>query len=476
MRSNCAGNIVIVDADDVGSSGVSCYNSHCEALPHAVAHSPRFPVGGRPHQGHTKGAPMLANLAECYSQTRRLTEKLCEPLSIEDFVVQSMPDASPTRWHVAHTTWFFETFVLARWEADYRPANTDFQFLFNSYYNSVGEAFPRARRGLLTRPTVGEVFEYRHAVDGRISRLLNHPGDDDSQELARVVELGINHEQQHQELMLTDIKHVYSCNPLFPTYRQLPAPPSATNAKPSSCWSAFDGGVVEIGHTGRAFAFDNERPRHKTLLQPFEIQNRLITTGDFLEFVNDGGYRRPGLWLSLGWSTVRDQQWVAPLYWVERDGNWHEFYLGGLRRLNVDEPVCHISYFEADAFARWSGARLPTEAEWEHSATGVDMQGGFVEGERYHPSAINSDRAGLAQMYGEVWQWTASPYTPYPGYVPPSGALGEYNGKFMCNQYVLRGGSCATPASHVRATYRNFFPPEARWQFTGIRLARDAQK
>jgi ergothioneine biosynthesis protein EgtB len=418
---------------------------------------------------------MLANLAERYSQTRRLTEKLCEPLSIEDFVVQSMPDTSPTRWHLAHTTWFFETFVLARWEADYRPANADFQFLFNSYYNSVGEAFPRARRGLLTRPTVAEVFEYRRAVDGRIARLLNHPGDDDSQELARVVELGINHEQQHQELMLTDIKHVYSCNPLFPTYRQLATPLSATNAEPSS-WSAFDGGVVEIGHAGRAFAFDNERPRHKTLLQQYEIQNRLITTGEFLEFVNDGGYRRPGLWLSLGWSIVRDQRWAAPLYWVERDGNWHEFSLGGLRRLNVDEPVCHISYFEADAFARWSGARLPTEAEWEHAATGVDVHGSFVEGERYHPVAVNGDRPGLAQMYGEVWQWTASPYTPYPGYAPPSGALGEYNGKFMCNQYVLRGGSCATPAGHVRATYRNFFPPEARWQFTGIRLARDAQK
>jgi len=422
----------------------------------------------------TEGVSMLANLAECYLQTRRFTERLCEPLSVEDFVVQSMPDASPTRWHLAHTTWFFETFVVARWEADYRPANVDFQFLFNSYYNSVGEAFPRARRGLLTRPTVAEVFEYRHAVDQRIARLLNSLCEDDLQEMASVLELGINHEQQHQELILTDIKHVYSCNPLLPKYRQLPACLSTTNAKPST-WSAFGGGVVEIGHAGRTFSFDNERPRHKTFLQPFEIQNQLVTTGEFLEFVNDGGYRRPALWLSLGWSILRDQQWAAPLYWVERDGNWHEFSLGGVRRLNVDEPLCHISYFEADAFARWSGARLPTEAEWEHAAAGVDVQGRFVESERYHPGTIESDRAGLAQMYGEVWQWTASPYTPYPGYAPPSGALGEYNGKFMCNQYVLRGGSCATSASHMRATYRNFFPPEARWQFTGLRLARDAQ-
>ncbi|HEV3300470.1 MAG TPA: ergothioneine biosynthesis protein EgtB [Planctomycetaceae bacterium] len=417
---------------------------------------------------------MLGNLAERYAQTRQFTERLCEPLAIEDFVVQSMPDASPTRWHLAHTTWFFETFVLARWEENYRPANADFQVLFNSYYNGVGEAFPRARRGLLTRPTVAEVFEYRRAVDERMARLLHGLRDDDSQETAGVVELGINHEQQHQELLITDIKHAYSCNPQWPRYRQLPDRLSATNSKPGG-WSSFEGGVVEIGHRGRTFAFDNERPRHKTFLQPFEIQNRLVATGEFLDFVNDGGYRRPGLWLSLGWSIVCDQKWAAPLYWVERDGNWHEFTLGGLRRLNVEDPVCHVSYFEADAFARWSGARIPTEAEWEHAAMGVDVEGSFVEGERYHPARADNDHAGLAQMYGEVWQWTASPYTPYPGFVPPSGALGEYNAKFMCNQYVLRGGSCATPANHMRPTYRNFFPPEARWQFAGIRLARDTQ-
>jgi ergothioneine biosynthesis protein EgtB len=416
---------------------------------------------------------MLTDLAERYSRTRQFTEHLCEPLAVEDFVVQSMPDASPTRWHLAHTAWFFETFVLARWEPNYRPANDQFQFLFNSYYNAVGEPFPRARRGLLTRPTVAEVFQYRHAVDERMVRLL-HTVRDDSLEMSNVVELGINHEQQHQELMLTDIKHAYSCNPLLPTYRHLPDGVSAKKPEPSS-WAAFDGGVVEIGYAGREFAFDNERPRHKSFLQPFEIRNQLVTTGEFLDFMNDGGYRRPDLWLSLGWSTVGDQRWAAPLYWIERDGDWHEFSLGGLRRLNLDEPVCHISYFEADAFARWTGARLPMEAEWEHAATEVALRGSFAEGERYHPAPINGDHGGLAQMYGEVWQWTASPYTPYPGYVPAAGALGEYNGKFMCNQYVLRGGSCASPASHLRATYRNFFPPEARWQFTGIRLARDAQ-
>ena len=417
---------------------------------------------------------MLANLAERYSHTRQFTEHLCEPLVVEDFVVQSMPDASPTRWHLAHTTWFFETFVLARSEANYRPANAAFQTLFNSYYNSVGEPFPRARRGLLTRPTVAEVFEYRHTVDERMGRLFDRLQRVDSSELARVIELGVNHEQQHQELMLTDIKHMYSCNPLWPAYRPLPASQAPTEAVPCR-WSADAGGVVEIGHAGGAFGFDNEFPRHKTFLQPFEIRNRLVTSGEFLEFINDGGYRRPELWLSLGWSMLHEQQWEAPLYWVEREGTWQEFSLGGLQRLNADNPVCHVSYFEADAFARWSGARLPTEAEWERAATGVDIRGSFAESECYHPATLDGDRDGLAQMYGEVWQWTASPYSPYPGFVPPSGALGEYNAKFMCNQYVLRGGSCATPRSHIRPTYRNFFPPEARWQFTGIRLARDAQ-
>jgi ergothioneine biosynthesis protein EgtB len=413
----------------------------------------------------------LAWLGDRYRAVRAFTEQLCEPLAVEDFVVQSMPDASPTRWHLAHATWFFETFVLARWEADYRPVNADYQVLFNSYYNSVGQQFPRERRGLLTRPTVAEVFEYRRAVDQRIGRLLSCVSDDDATAMAPVVELGIHHEQQHQELMLTDIKHVLSCNPLWPAYRKsAPAPQTAVE---SAGWCSEQGGVVEMGHAGETFGFDNEGPRHQVFLRPYAMQDRLVTAGEFLQFVNGGGYRRPDLWLSLGWSIAREQKWTAPLYWVELDGEWNEFTLAGLRPLNAAEPVCHVSYFEADAFARWRGARLPTEAEWEHAAADIVPQGSFVEGGRYHPAPKAPDRGGIAQMYGEAWQWTASPYVPYPGFAAASGALGEYNGKFMCNQYVLRGGSCATPASHIRATYRNFFPPEARWQFSGLRLARD---
>jgi ergothioneine biosynthesis protein EgtB len=418
---------------------------------------------------------MSANLAERYSQARRATESLCKSLAVEDLVVQSMPDASPARWHLAHTTWFFETFVLARWEFGYRPVSADYQVLFNSYYNGVGEQFPRSRRGLLTRPTVAEVFHYRQAVDERMLRLLSTLTHDAAAEAAIVVELGINHEQQHQELLLTDIKHMFSCNPLWPAYRSPPAKLRATSHEPSG-WSAHSGGVAEIGHEGSAFAFDNERPRHKVFLQPFEIQRRLVTAGEFLDFMSNDGYRRPELWLSLGWSTLRDQNWTAPLYWVQQDGQRWQFSLNGLRPLNQDEPVCHVSYFEADAFARWAGARLPTEAEWEHAAIGTDLQGSFLESEHFHPIPSNDQADSMAQLYGEVWQWTGSPYTPYPGYVAPPGALGEYNGKFMCNQYVLRGGSCVTPISHIRATYRNFFPPDARWQFSGIRLARDAKK
>jgi ergothioneine biosynthesis protein EgtB len=412
------------------------------------------------------------DLSQRFAETRRLSEQLCRPLAVEDFVVQSMADVSPTRWHLAHTTWFFETFVLARWERNYRPVNDDYQVLFNSYYNAVGEQFPRARRGLLTRPTVSEVFDYRRAVDERVSRLFGRVEGEAAREMARVVELGINHEQQHQELVLTDIKHVFSCNPLAPVYRKA-ADDGAARGEPGGGFTSFAGGLVEIGHAGEGFAFDNERPRHRVYVEPFALHDRLVTNADYLAFMADGGYARSELWLSLGWATVREQGWTAPLYWSQRDGEWLEFTLGGLRPLDGDEPVCHVSYFEADAFARWSGARLPTEAEWEHAASVLEVNGSFVEGERFHPRAADRRTGGLAQMYGELWQWTASPYTPYPGYVAPPGALGEYNGKFMCNQYVLRGGSCATPASHIRATYRNFFPPEARWQFSGIRLARD---
>ena len=419
----------------------------------------------------------MANLAEAYAKTRRFSEYLCEPLQVEDYVVQPMPDASPTRWHLAHTTWFFETFVLAAGDTGYRPVDPAYQMLFNSYYNSIGEQFPRARRGVLTRPTVADVLAYRRIVDQRMARLLDELAGDAAEEVGRVVELGLQHEQQHQELMLTDLKYLFSCNPLWPTYRESPDDGPARSVEPSG-WTAHEGGVVEIGHGGRGFAFDNERPRHKTLIRPFELQNRLVTAGEFLEFMEDGGYRRADLWLSLGWASKKEQGWTAPLYWVERHGGWSQFTLGGLKPLRLDEPVCHISYFEADAFARWSGARLPTEAEWEHAAAGGDPELRNAPVGRFHPAPAatsGGDRARIGQLYGEAWQWTASPYTPYPGYRAPSGALGEYNGKFMCNQYVLRGGSCATPPGHSRATYRNFFPPDARWQFSGMRLARDIE-
>jgi ergothioneine biosynthesis protein EgtB len=412
----------------------------------------------------------IVELEYLYARTRAFSEQLCQPLAVEDYVVQSMPDASPTRWHLAHTTWFFETFVLARWEADHRPFHPHYQLLFNSYYNRVGEQFPRSRRGLLTRPTVGEVFEYRHSVDQRMTHLLNRLPRDHAQEAARVVELGINHEQQHQELMLTDIKHLFSCNPLWPAYQPRPSEPKSGRIKAADS-SAFDGGIVEIGYQGEEFAFDNEGPRHKVLLQPFEIQRRLVTAGEFVEFMNDGGYRRPDLWLSLGWTTVSEQNWTAPLYWIEQEGQWQHFTLSGLQPIEWSEPVCHLSYFEADAFARWAGARLPTEAEWEHAVNSIESAAAPA-GRHFHPQAVTDTSTRLAQMFGEAWQWTSSPYSAYPGFAPAAGAIGEYNGKFMCNQYVLRGSSCVTPFGHARRTYRNFFPPDARWQFTGIRLAR----
>jgi len=419
---------------------------------------------------------MLENLSRAYSTTRRFSEFLCEPLEIEDYVIQSMPDASPTRWHLAHTTWFFETFVLASSETNYRPINPHFQSLFNSYYNSVGEQFPRSRRGLLTRPTVAEVYEYRHEVDRRLLHCLEGLSGDEAERIGHVLELGIHHEQQHQELILTDLKYLYSCNPLWPVYRPSPPEDRRPRANPKqAAWSAHRSGIVEIGHRGEAFCYDNEQPRHNALLHAFEIQDRLVTVGEFMEFMRDGGYRRPDLWLSLGWSTKNEQGWSAPLYWVENDGLWSQFTLHGLRELNPHEPVCHVSYFEADAFARWSGSRLPTEQEWEHVAVSAqrEPQPHPKETAHFHPRPLIDDGDRIAQLFGEVWQWTSSPYTPYPGYRAAMGALGEYNGKFMCNQYVLRGSSRATPSGHARPTYRNFFPPDARWQFSGFRLTRD---
>lgn len=414
--------------------------------------------------------PIAAGLLPKYELVRQLSQVLCDPLEIEDFVVQSMPDASPLRWHLAHTTWFFETFVLKPFAKNYQPANGKFEYLFNSYYNGVGEQFPRSKRGLLTRPTVAEVFEYRRAVDQRMEQLLLETDVEQAEDIIQLIELGLHHEQQHQELMLTDMKHMLAQNPLFPVYRA-DRQTYSTHEPTQLTWQAFAQGIYPIGHTGDAFAYDNESPRHDALIHDFQLADRLTTNGEYLEFIEDGGYRRPELWLSLGWNTVQAESWTAPLYWVERSDGWHEFTLAGLRPLETAAPVTHISFFEADAFARWKGNRLPLETEWEVASEELPLDGNFVDSGRYHPIQPG-EGTRLKQMFGDAWEWTASPYTPYPGYQTPEGAIGEYNGKFMCNQYVLRGGSCATSQSHIRRTYRNFFPPSARWQFTGIRLAK----
>lgn len=433
----------------------------------------------------------VETLRRRYREIRCFSTQLTETLTPEDCVIQSMPDVSPTRWHLAHTTWFFETFVLGA-DSDYRPFAPEFEYLFNSYYNTIGEQFPRPQRGLLSRPSLDEIKAYREEIDRRVDGWF---ADADAK-LLRVVELGLQHEQQHQELMLTDVKHVFSCNPLDPVYRDEAFEPCC--AEPLR-WLPFEEGLYEIGASeiganDSGFSFDNESPRHRVWLNRFELSHRLVNCGEYLAFMDDGGYERPELWLSLGWHAVQSNGWTAPQYWRrERDGNdWTLFTLAGRQPLREHEPVTHLSYFEADAFARWSGARLPTEAEWETAAEGAPVSGGFADrllaaARAIHPMAdlpagepsapANNgdtlDSESPSQLFGQVWQWTSSPYQAYPGYTPPAGALGEYNGKFMCNQYVLRGGSCATSLSHIRPTYRNFFPPDARWQFSGLRLARD---
>lgn len=410
-------------------------------------------------------------LARRYVEVRQLTEELCEPLYPEDCVIQSMPDVSPTRWHLAHVTWFYETFILSKGIQDYPPFHSDFFYLFNSYYKSIGEPFARSNRGLLSRPTLAQVFEYRRTVDERMRNLLLESEPERLAPLLAVVELGLHHEQQHQELILTDIKHVFSCNPLYPTYREH-SQRSSRDLIPIR-WIDHEGGLGWIGHEGACFSFDNECPRHKVWLEAFQLANRLSTNAEYLQFIEDGGYARPDLWLSAGWDQVCDQGWKSPLYWLKRDNAWWNFTLSGLRPVDPAEPVCHVSFFEADAFARWSKSRLPTEQEWEHAVGKAQVQGNLIEERSFHPLPSQADSGdGLTQMFGDVWEWTASDYSAYPGYGPLEGALGEYNGKFMCNQYVLRGGSCATSTSHIRRTYRNFFPTESRWQFSGIRLAR----
>jgi ergothioneine biosynthesis protein EgtB len=411
-----------------------------------------------------------------FAAVRGDSEALAVNLTPEDQAIQSMPDASPTKWHLAHTTWFFETFILSRLDPDYRVFDPAFAYLFNSYYEAVGPRHPRPERGLLSRPTGDIIGAYRDHVGAAIGRFVERAREPAWHQAAPLLELGLHHEQQHQELILMDIKHVFSINPLLPAY-QAPQPQMAAPATPLD-WVDNAGGLVEIGHRGSGFAFDNETPRHKVWLEPFRLATRLVTCGEFLEFIEAGGYRSPEFWLSDGWATVREQGWEAPFYWL-RDGNgWSLFTLSGLRRLNPAEPVCHVSFFEADAFAKWAGKRLPTDAEWETAAEGGPVAGNFADRRLFHPGAEGAvaaanDRPILRQMFGDVWEWTASPYIPYPRFRAAAGAVGEYNGKFMCNQMVLRGGAAVTPAGHVRASYRNFFPPSARWAFAGLRLAED---
>ena len=406
-----------------------------------------------------------------FGDVRRQTMQLVAPLSSEDAMLQSMPDASPAKWHLAHTTWFFETFVLREFDLNYRSPDDRFHGLFNSYYKQLGDHPQRGARGLFSRPTVEQVFAYRQHVDQAVEQLLAASGADP--DILQRVELGLHHEQQHQELILTDIKHAFWSQPLQPTYgaatvRHAPAPGHRAE------WIRFPGGIISVGHEGEGFAFDNELPRHEVLIRPFVLRSRLVTNAEYLEFIADGGYARPELWLSQGWDTVLRERWSAPLYWRREGREWIVFTLAGDRRLCADEPVCHVSYYEADAYARWRGARLALEAEWETAAAAVPVIGNFIESGRLHPEPANPGH-GLQQMFGDVWQWTSSPYVAYPRYRAKEGALGEYNGKFMCDQWVLRGGSCATPRSHMRASYRNFFPAQARWQFSGIRLAQDAE-
>ncbi|HWT71201.1 MAG TPA: ergothioneine biosynthesis protein EgtB [Oxalicibacterium sp.] len=400
-----------------------------------------------------RNAGIAPAIATHYEQVRQHSVALAAPLSAEDCCAQSMPDASPIKWHLAHTTWFFETFILERFERHYQPHHPAFRVLFNSYYNGVGDKHARAKRGLLTRPSLSEVHAYRRDVDARLLDLLARPMKAEHfAQLATLVELGLHHEQQHQELMLTDVLHLLSCNPLMPAY--CTATPQVRPSAASMQWHAFDAGIVEIGHDGDGFCFDNELPRHRQFVERYQLASRLVTNGEYLAFIEAGGYRDASLWLSEGWDWVNREELQHPLYWQQTEDGWHAFGLHGLQPLDANTPATQISYFEADAYARWAGARLPTEAEWEHAARS------------------EKSSKSLQQLFGECWQWTSSGYAAYPGFQTAEGALGEYNGKFMSNQYVLRGSSCATPEGHARVSYRNFFPATARWQFMGIRLAR----
>jgi ergothioneine biosynthesis protein EgtB len=404
-------------------------------------------------------------------RTRALSIELAQPLSDEDQVVQANDDASPTKWHLAHTTWFFEAFVLRRFLGGYRIFDDSFEYCFNSYYDSVGPRQPRGRRGLLTRPSSGAVRDYRAHVDDKLALLFG--SGEAAPEAAALVELGINHEQQHQELLLTDILSLFAAEPLKPAYAAAGPGMRVAGATPLD-FIAFDGGIFEVGHSGSGFAYDNEGPRHEALIRPFKLASRCVTNAEWNQFIEDGGYRTPTLWLADGWATVKAHDWTAPLYWEKADGGFMQMSLRGFRPVDPAAPVSHVSYYEADAFARWADKRLPTEFEWEVAARGLPAEGRTLAADYLQPMPAEGSGSSLKQMYGDVWEWTASAYLPYPGFKAAAGAVGEYNRKFMCNQFVLRGGSCATPDGHVRSTYRNFFYAHQRWQFTGLRLASDA--
>jgi ergothioneine biosynthesis protein EgtB len=438
----------------------------------AAAHRSLFPAS----------QSRIERLRDRFHKIRNFTNALCAGLEPEDCVVQSMPDVSPTKWHLAHTTWFFETFILKKFVTGYLAEIPEYAYLFNSYYNAAGDMHRRDLRGLISRPTVSEGQRYRESIDSHIDDLLSNADEKLLDEIEPLLVLGVHHEQQHQELLVTDIKHVFAQNPLYPVFRHRNRDVAAKKITPIQ-FIDFEETVTAIGHGGDGFAYDNEGPRHRALVPAFSLATRPVTNGEFIAFIEDNGYSRPEFWLSLGWMTLNEQRWNAPLYWTKRDDAWWNFTLSGLRPVDQSEPVTHVSYFEADAYANWAGARLPTEFEWERAALSCPIEGNFVETELFHPvpavSAVSADKPGkdqrLHQMFGDVWEWTRSAYSPYPRYRAGPGALGEYNGKFMCNQYVLRGGSCATSRIHIRRTYRNFFQPEKRWQFAGIRLARDTQ-
>ena len=405
-----------------------------------------------------------------FKSVRDFSMDLVEPLETEDFVVQAMTNTSPTKWHLAHVSWFFETFLLEKVYDDYESLHPQYSYIFNSYYLQTGEPHTRSKRGLLTRPTVQEVFEYREYVNEQVLQFLEDATEEQLAEFGPVIEIGNNHEQQHQELIITDFKYLFSQNPLYPIYKKTDQPKS--DHVPPLSWVSFEEGIYEVGNAGDEFTYDNEHPKHRRFLEAFEIADRLITNGEFMEFMQDDAYNRSELWLDDGWATVNENGWKAPLYWVQKEGEWYNFTLSGLRKVDPNEPVTHVSYYEADAFARWAGARLATEGEWETAAGEKPYNGNFVEQGNFHPRPLQEEGEGIKQLYGDVWEWTKSSYDAYPGYKPLPGALGEYNGKFMSSQYVLRGGSCATSQTHIRKTYRNFFYPDARWQFNGIRLAR----